>query len=91
LAKYGREITASLVSVHTGNNEDKSKDSMRAVRAELDGFSGDKHQSYTRVAYEGESVPAGTKRRNDRQWSAVSLEELAKIQQAMELGTPLTA
>lgn len=43
------------------------------------------------MAYEGESVPDGTTCRNSRQWSAVAVEELAKIQQAMELETSLTA
>ncbi len=68
-----------------------SKESTGSVRAELDGFVGDKHRSYSRLAYEGESVPVGTTCRNSRQWSAVAVEELAKIQQAMELETPLTA
>jgi hypothetical protein len=44
-----------------------------------------------RGAYEGESLPVGTIRRNDRQWSAVSLEELTKIQEKMQLKTPLAA
>ena len=85
------KITGSVVSVHTGNNEDMSKESTGSVWVELDGFVGDKHRSYSRVAYEGESVPVGTTCRNSRQWSAVAVEELAKIQQAMELETPLTA
>ena len=64
---------------------------MGKVQVELDGFVGDKHRSYMRGTYEGESVPLGTVRRNDRQWSAVSMEELAKIQETMELETTLTA
>jgi hypothetical protein len=91
LAKFSKKITASIVSVHTGDNEDMSKESTGSVRAELDGFVGDKHRSYSRVAYEGESVPVGTTCRNSRQWSGVAVEELAKIQQAMELETSLTA
>ena len=83
--------TGSVVSVHAGNNVDMSKESMGKVQVELDGFVGDKHRSYMRGTYEGESVPLGTIRRNDRQWSAVSMEELAKIQEAMELETTLTA
>jgi len=68
-----------------------SKEPQSVIVAELDGFIGDKYRSHVRVAYEGESLPVGTIRRNDRQWSAVSLEELAKIQEAMELETTLTA
>ena len=91
MAKYSKKITGSVVSVHIGNNEDMSKESTGAIRVELDGFVGDKHRSYSRAAYEGESVPVGTMRRNNRQWSAVALGELAKIQEAMELETLLTA
>ncbi len=91
MAKFSKKITGYVASVHTGDNEDLSKESTGSVRAELDGFVGDKHRSYSRVAYEGESVPVGTTCRNSRQWSGVALEELAKIQQAMELETPLTA
>ena len=68
-----------------------SKESTGSVRAELDGFVSDKHRSYNRIAYEGESVPVGTTCRNSRQWSGVAAEELAKIQKAMELETTLTA
>ena len=91
MTNYSKEITGSVASVHTSNNGDMSKELAGTVQAELDGFVGDKYRSYMRGTYEGESVPIGTVRRNDRQWSAVSLEELAKIQEAMELETTLTA
>jgi len=91
MTNYSKEITGSVASVHISNNGDMSKESTETIQAEFDGIVADKHRSYMRGAYEGESVPAGTVRRNDRQWSAVSLEELAKIQEAMELETTLTA
>ena len=91
MTNHSKKITGSVVSVHTGNSVDMSKESMGKVQVELDGFVGDKHRSYMRGTYEGESVPLGTVRRNDRQWSAVSVEELAKIQEMMELETTLTA
>ena len=91
MTNYSKEITGSVASVHTSNNGDMSKELAGTVQAELDGFVGDKYRSYMRGTYEGESVPVGTVRRNDRQWSAVSMEELAKIQEAMELETTLTA
>lgn len=85
------ELIGSLVSVHTGNNEDLSKDEQTSVRVELDGFVGDKHKGFERVAWQGDKDPAGTVRRNERQWSGVSVEELAIIAQKMDLKDPLTA
>ena len=86
-----REIAGLLVSVHTGNKEDLSKDAQVSARVELDGFIGDKHRGFTRIAYPGDVSPAGTVRRNERQWSGVSVEELAIIQRRMDLKEPLTA
>ncbi len=86
-----KELVGLLVSVHTGNNEDLSKDEQASVEIELDGFVGDKHKSFERVAWPGDKDPAGTVRRNERQWSGVSVEELAIIGQKMDLKEPLTA
>jgi len=52
---------------------------------------GDRHQSYERSTWQGDKQAEGTVRRNERQWSAVSLEELAEIQDAMNLIEALTA
>ena len=52
---------------------------------------GDRHQSYDRKTWPGDKQPEGTVRRNERQWSAVSVEELAHIQEEMNLSEPLTA
>jgi MOSC domain-containing protein YiiM len=68
-----------------------SKDEQASVRAELDGFVGDKHRGFERVAWPGDKDPAGTVRRNERQWSGVSVEELAIISQKMDLKESLTA
>ena len=86
-----KELVGLLVSVHTGNNEDLSKDAQASVKIELDGFVGDKHRGFERVAWPGDKDPAGTVRRNERQWSGVSVEELAIIGQKMDLKEPLTA
>ena len=86
-----KKLEATLVSVHAGNNEDLSKEEQSSVTAELDGFVGDKHKSFERVAWPGDKDPAGTVRRNERQWSAVSVEELAIIAKKMDLKEPLTA
>jgi hypothetical protein len=86
-----KKLEALLVSVHTGDNEDLSKDECASVKVELDGFVGDKHRGFERVAWPGDKDPAGTVRRNERQWSGVSVEELAMIGQKMDLKEPLTA
>jgi len=79
------------VSVHAGSNEDLSKEEHATIQVELDGVVGDRHQSYERTTWAGDKQPEGTTRRNERQWSAVSIEELAEIRQAMDLTEPLTA
>ncbi len=77
--------------MHAGSNEDLSKDERPTVQVELDGVVGDRHRSYDRPTWQGDKQPKGTIRRNERQWSAVSVEELAEIQDAMDLSEPLTA
>ena len=86
-----REIVGLLVSVHAGSKEDLSKDAQVSAKAELDGFVGDKHRGFTRIAYAGDVSPEGTVRRNERQWSGVSMEELTIVQRRMDLKEPLTA
>jgi MOSC domain-containing protein YiiM len=85
-----KKIVARVVSVHAGSNEDLSKEERPTVQVELDGVVGDRHQSYDRATWHGDKQPEGTIRRNERQWSAVSLEELAEIQDAMDLSEALT-
>ena len=82
---------AILVSVHIGTRDDMSKQPCDSINAELDGFEGDKHRGYSRICYEGDTEPEGTVRRNNRQWSGMSLEELQDIQEALDLERPLTA
>jgi MOSC domain-containing protein YiiM len=80
-----------IMSVHAGSNDDLSKEERDTIQVELDGIVGDAHRSWSRKAWEGDKQPAGTVRRNERQWSAVSVEELAEIEAAMDLAQPLTA
>ena len=40
----GKTLKGRIVSVHTGNNEDLSKQSQTSLTAEIGGFAGDKHQ-----------------------------------------------
>ncbi len=86
-----KKVLGTLVSVHAGMNEDLSKDALGSVMVELDGFVGDRHRGFERVAWPGDKDPAGTVRRNERQWSGVSVEELAVISEKMKLKEPLTA
>lgn len=86
-----QKIRAKVVSVNAGDNDNLSKESHASIRVELDGIVGDRHRSYTRNAWAGDKQPEGTVRRNERQWSAVSVEELAAIESAMDLAEPLTA
>ncbi len=82
------KVVARVVSVHAGSNEDLSKDQHATIQFELDGVVGDRHRSYERRTWRGDKQPEGTIRRNERQWSAVSIEELAEIQDAMDLTEP---
>ncbi len=91
MSKQPKDSIATLSSLHIGRTVAFTKNSIETAQVELDGFVGDKHRGYMRGAYEGESYPAGTIRRNDRQWSAVSIEELAMMTEAMNLQDNLTA
>ena len=79
----------TVMSLHTGDNEDLNKNMRESLSVEIGGFAGDKHQGSEREALEGEWEPAGTKRRNERQWSGVSVEELAHIGERLDLTEPL--
>jgi MOSC domain-containing protein YiiM len=85
------KIVAKIVSVHSGSNDDLSKEAHDSIQVELDGIVGDRHRSYVRDTYKVDKQPYGTVRRNERQWSAVSVEELTAISDAMDLGEPITA
>ena len=87
----GKTLHAKVVSLHLGNNKDLSKQPRSSLMAEIGGFAGDKHQGSVRKTWEGEWRPAGSIRRNERQWSGVSIEELAYITQRLELTKTLSA
>ena len=91
MPKHPKDSTATLISLHVGKTLDFTKNSVETAQVEFDGFVGDKHRGYMRGIYEGESYPAGTIKRNDRQWSAVSIEELAMMTEGMNLQDNLTA
>lgn len=86
-----KKIFAKIVSVHSGSNDDLSKEEHASIQVELDGIVGDRHRSYVRDTWKGDKQPFGTVRRNERQWSAVSVEELASISAEMGLKVGITA
>ena len=87
-----KKIKAKVVSVHSGGSDQLSKEEQTSIIVELDGIVGDRHRSFERTTWAGnDKQPEGTVRRNERQWSAVSVEELAEIAEAMDLTEPLSA
>jgi len=83
-------LIGEVVSVHAGDNKNLSKDKHESIRVELDGVVGDKHRGYVRSCYSVDKQPAGSSRRNERQWSAISIEELEEIASAMSAATSIT-
>lgn len=86
-----KKIIAQIVSVHSGSNDDLSKEAHPSILVELDGIVGDRHRSYVRDTWKSDKQPFGTVRRNERQWSAVSVEELEAIAGEMDLQGTITA
>ena len=86
-----KEIIAQVISVHARSNGDLGKEEHPSIQVELNGIIGDRHRSYIRGTWRGDKQPEGSIRRNERQWSAVSIEELTEIQQKMGIKELLTA
>ena len=86
-------IIGQIESVYLGvAGESLVKQPRTSLQAELDGFVQDRHGSFERESWGvGDKQPAGVIRRNERQWSAVSLEELADITREMNLTEPVSA
>ena len=84
-------IPGRVVSVHAGSTGTLCKQIFDSVIVELDGVVGDRHRGLSRENWESDKQAEGTVRRNERHWSAVSAEELAEIQQTMNLTEPLQA
>ena len=85
------ELTGKVLSVHTGGNKDLSKDEQATITVELDGVVGCAHRGYVRKCWDGDKQAKDSPRRNERQWSAVSVEELAEISADMGIEGPITA
>jgi MOSC domain-containing protein YiiM len=88
-----KSITAIIEAVYLGSPEvdDLAKESCALLELTLDGIVGDRHGGPSRHAWEHDKQAEGTIRRNERLWSAMSVEELAEINQTMDLNQPVTA
>ena len=84
-------VVGKVRSLHAGVSEDLGKETRETIQLELDGVVGDRHRSFQRETWEDDKQPKGTIRRNERHWSAVSVEEISLIEQAMDLAEPLSA
>lgn len=83
-----KKLTGKVHSLHVGIDHGVIRD-VGSIQMALDGVVGDRYQSYTRKCWAADKQPKGTLRRNERQWSASSREELDEIGAAMNLGEPL--
>ena len=80
----------AALTIDKADTDDWSNTLVSSVQVALDGLVGDKHRTYTRITWEGDQDPQGTIRRNERQWSGVSVEELEHIKDNMNLIETLT-
>ncbi len=85
------KLFAKVVSVHLGTEGNLGKVPAKYLQTELDGFVGDRHRSFSRENWAHDKQAEGVVRRNERHWSAISIEELAQIERDMDLKEPLTA
>ena len=86
-----KKETATVESVHAGLDDSLGKEEKGSIQVELDGVVGDRHRSFSRENWDGDKQAKGVVRRNERQWSAVSVEELAEIGAALDITQSLTA
>lgn len=85
------DLTAKVVAVFLGSKGEFGKNECKTLQCELDGFVGDRHRGLTRENWSGDKQAEGVIRRNERQWSAMSMEELKEIEADMGVDQPLTA
>ena len=84
-----KTIVGRVVSVHSGAGDTLGKEARDVIEVGLDGVIDDRHRGFIRKNWKDDKQPEGVIRRNERHWSAVSVEELADIQLAMNLVEPL--
>ncbi|MEM0953963.1 MAG: MOSC domain-containing protein [Pseudomonadota bacterium] len=81
----------TVASLHVGAEGVMEKRACETLEMAIDGIVGDRHRGPLRECWEGDKQAEGTQRRNERQWSAISTEELDAITRDMGLSTPLLA
>ena len=80
-----KTLNGKLVAVSAGGNDDLSKNALESIEVEFNGIVGDHHAGPSRKAWSGEREPKDSILRNDRQWSGISVEELAHISEQLDL------
>lgn len=87
-----KKLTAEVVAVYSSGKDDSTECALSSIQVELDGVVGDSHRSFERKTWAGgDKQPEGTVRRNERQWSAVSVEELAEVSTELGLTEDISA
>lgn len=87
-----QKFVGRIESIHLGKPDVLNKDAATKLTFDLDGIVGDRHRSFEREAWgAGDKQAEGVRRRNERQWSAISVEEIREISQAMSLTRDLDA
>lgn len=77
-------IEARVVALYIGDSKGLEKTASAALHFTLEGISGDKHAGFTKAAdARTPEYERGSLMRNDRQWSAVAVEELAETAGAL--------
>lgn len=86
-----KRLKGRVVAVCAGGADDLSKQLQEEIAVDFAGVVGDHHAGPSRAAYSGDREPKGTRLRNDRQWSGVSVEELVEISEKLDLTEPISA
>jgi len=86
-----RSVQGKVVALAVGQAGCMHKKAVQDMQIELDGIVGDRHRGFSRTTWEGDKEPEGTQRRNERQWSAMSTEEIQLISRNLALATNLDA
>ena len=84
-----KTFKARVVALNCDARDDLGKRPCERIEVDFNGVVGDRHAGPARTAYSGDREPKGTVLRNDRQWSGVSVEELAEIAERLDLAEPL--
>lgn len=80
------KLEAQVAALYNGTRPGLEKAPCDQLEANLEGFVGDKHAGFTKRAdVRNPEYKRGSLMRNDRQWSAVSPQELAEVAKVMRI------